>query len=340
MVDTTDIIFDNIKFIESSQRSLTIANTGQVPVQFEFINKPGEGRYSRPWLSAEPYMGFIMPGDKCDVVLEIYVDKKTAGALNSGEDKLYDILVLHLMGGKDIFITVTGTYVKSCFGASISALVKLTVPISELSPGQVAALESPDQPTRSAEVVDAKGDKEEPYPVPKELWFLCDLMSSLGLDHEQLFLQPGTRHEILTVRDWLDTGVPVDRPRVSIHSAAESLLIFLESLREPVVPFNMYGRCLECSGNYLQCKQIVSQLPFHHKHVFDYLTAFLREVISHSAHNGIDSKILATLFCGLFLRDPPGTNLGSGLRAKTNQQLLERKKTAFIYHFIVNEPDD
>merc|ERR1711874_476899 len=130
----------------------------------------------------------------------------------------------------------------------------------------------------------------------------------------------GTRHEILTVRDWLDTGVPVDRPRVSIH--------------------NMYGRCLECSGNYLQCKQIVSQLPFHHKHVFDYLTAFLREVISHSAHNGIDSKILATLFCGLFLRDPPGTNLGSGLRAKTNQQLLERKKTAFIYHFIVNEPDD
>jgi len=28
MVETTDIIFDNIRFIESSQRSLTIANTG------------------------------------------------------------------------------------------------------------------------------------------------------------------------------------------------------------------------------------------------------------------------------------------------------------------------
>jgi len=69
-------------------------------------------------------------------------------------------------------------------------------------------------------------------------------------------------------------------------------------------------------------------------------SAFLREVILHSAHNGIDSKILATLFCSLFLRDPPGTNLGAGLRAKTNQQLLERRKAAFIYHFIVNEPDD
>ena len=74
--------------------------------------------------------------------LEIYVDKKTAHALNSGQDKLYDILVLHLMGGKDIFITVTGTYVKSCFGASIGALDNLTLPIRDLSAGLVAALES------------------------------------------------------------------------------------------------------------------------------------------------------------------------------------------------------
>lgn len=36
------------------------------------------------------------------------MDKRTACKLNSGEDKLYDILVLHLEGGKDIFITVTG----------------------------------------------------------------------------------------------------------------------------------------------------------------------------------------------------------------------------------------
>lgn len=47
-------------------------------------------------------------GEKCDIKLEVYVDKKTACKLNSGEDKLYDILVLHLEGGKDIFITVTG----------------------------------------------------------------------------------------------------------------------------------------------------------------------------------------------------------------------------------------
>lgn len=50
-----------------------------------------------------------MTGEKCDIKLEVFVDKKSAFKLNSGEDKLYDILVLHLEGGKDIFITVTGT---------------------------------------------------------------------------------------------------------------------------------------------------------------------------------------------------------------------------------------
>ena len=48
----------------------------------------------------------VPPGEKCEVKLEIYVDKKTAHLLNCGKDKLYDILVLHLLGGKDIFITV------------------------------------------------------------------------------------------------------------------------------------------------------------------------------------------------------------------------------------------
>ena len=78
-----------------------------------------------------------LSGEKQDVGLEIYVDKKTAHSLNSGQDKLYDILVLHLMGGKDIFITVSGSYTRSCFGCSLDALVQLTVPIRELSPGQV-----------------------------------------------------------------------------------------------------------------------------------------------------------------------------------------------------------
>ena len=49
---------------------------------------------------------FHLLGEKCEVSLEVNVDKKTAYLLNSGQDKLEDILVLHLIGGKDLFITV------------------------------------------------------------------------------------------------------------------------------------------------------------------------------------------------------------------------------------------
>ena len=37
MVDQTDIIFDSVSFIEPTSKTLAIANTGQVPVSFEFI---------------------------------------------------------------------------------------------------------------------------------------------------------------------------------------------------------------------------------------------------------------------------------------------------------------
>ena len=32
-------------------------------MSFEFIKKPGESSYARPWLQAEPNSGFIMPGE-------------------------------------------------------------------------------------------------------------------------------------------------------------------------------------------------------------------------------------------------------------------------------------
>jgi len=331
MVDTNEIKFGTVKFLEPCMRSLAIANTGQVPVQFEFIQKLNEESYCKAWLVAEPSSGFIMPGEKCEVNLRINVDKTTAHMLNAGKDKLYDILVLHLLGGKDIFITVSGDYDKSCFGCSIDSLVRLKVPIAQLSPGQVLSLESGEFNKLPESFLTSPT-----YEIPKEIWFLCDMMQCLGLGQENLFLQPGDRQEILTLRDWLDTGLPKQRPVVSIHSVAEAMLILLESLKEPVIPYSMLNRCLECSGNYLQCKQIVSRLPPNHKHLFDYLIAFLREVFARSYLNGIDPKILATLFCTIFLRDPPDASY----RSKTSQQMVERKKTNFVYHFITNPVEE
>ena len=63
--------------------------------------------------------------DKVTMELTLLVDMEVAPILNVGSEKLEDILVLHLKGGKDFFISLTGNYLPSCFGSSLEMLVKM-----------------------------------------------------------------------------------------------------------------------------------------------------------------------------------------------------------------------
>lgn len=51
----------------------------------------------------------VLTGGTKQVRLTVYVDKESARAMNSGDEKLEDILVLHLEGGKDFFISLEFT---------------------------------------------------------------------------------------------------------------------------------------------------------------------------------------------------------------------------------------
>lgn len=57
--------------------------------------------------------------------------------LETNLDKIYDILVLHLTGGKDMFITVSGECQRSSFTTAISALCRIDMPIMRLSREQL-----------------------------------------------------------------------------------------------------------------------------------------------------------------------------------------------------------
>ena len=62
----------------------------------------------------------------------MYVSKDSVTLLNSGEDSIEDILVLHLDRGKDYFITISGNYLPSCFGTSLETLCRMKKPIREI----------------------------------------------------------------------------------------------------------------------------------------------------------------------------------------------------------------
>uniref|UniRef100_A0A8C9PZM8 phosphoinositide 5-phosphatase n=1 Tax=Spermophilus dauricus TaxID=99837 RepID=A0A8C9PZM8_SPEDA len=126
-----EFCFQNVKYMQLQVESFTIHN-GQVPCQFEFINKPGEYSFCKQWLNANPNKGFLLPDSDIEIELELFVNKTTATKLNSGEDKIEDILVLHLKGGKDYFLSVSGNYLPSCFGSPIHTLCYMREPILDL----------------------------------------------------------------------------------------------------------------------------------------------------------------------------------------------------------------
>lgn len=307
--------FKDVKYMQHQAETLSLLNDGQVPCQFEFIQKPNEPTYCKPWLTANPPKGFIAQGASVDIELEVFVNRSTAPQLNSGKEEIEDILVLHLERGKDYFISVTGNYLPSCYGSSIHSLCQLREPIQDMPQEtlrQVAEMS----------IDENAANTEKPLDIPKELWMMVDHLFRNALKQEDIFQQPGLRSEFADIRDCLDTGIPDSLPG-SNHSVAEALLLFLDALPEPVVPYSFYQQCLDSCASASQCEKIISMLPQCHKNVFNYLAAFLRELLKNSASNRLDVNILATIFASLLLRSP------------VKQDLAEKRKTQeFFQHFL------
>ncbi|XP_071957184.1 inositol polyphosphate 5-phosphatase OCRL-like [Antedon mediterranea] len=324
-LENNQLEFKDVKFMDPREKKVSLANTGQTGVHFKFVNKLDDKHFCKPWLKVEPSEAYFLPGDLIELTVRILVDKNTAAALNSGDDKIEDILVLHLENGKDYYITINGNYIPSCFGASIEALTKMHCPIRDMDPKDVIALEQGS----------SESNNTQRFDIPKEIWMIVDHLFRKGLKQEDLFRQEGLKLEIVDIKNCLDFGIPEEIPG-SIHSVAETLMLFLESLREPVIPYKYYQKCLDSSNNFILCKQVLAMIPPCHKNVFKYLTAFIRELLFNSDDNKLDAKTLSTMFGGLFLRNPNASNDKS---ARTSLSVA-RKKASFVYQFLINEYDD
>uniref|UniRef100_A0A672FZ32 phosphoinositide 5-phosphatase n=1 Tax=Salarias fasciatus TaxID=181472 RepID=A0A672FZ32_SALFA len=284
-----EFTFENVKFRQLQRERFLIKNDGQVPCHFAFIPKLNDSVYSKSWLRAEPSDGFLEPNETLEIYLEVYVSKDSVTLLNSGEDKIEDILVLHLDRGKDYFITISGNYQPSCFGTSLETLCRMKKPIREIPITKGA------DGTRNTE--------DKPLKIPKEVWILVNHLFTKSCDQEDLFQTPGLQEELQSIIDCLDTSIPDSIPGCN-HSVAEALLIFLEALPEPVVCYELYHRCLDCAHDSRLCKQLISQLPRAHRNVFRYLMAFLKELLKHSHNNNLTASLIGKRPL-LLIRPPP-----------------------------------
>lgn len=296
-----EFTFENVKFRQLQRERFLITNDGQVPCHFTFIPKLNDSQYCKNWLRAEPSDGLLDPSETLEIYLEVYVSKDSVTLLNSGEDSIEDILVLHLDRGKDYFITISGNYLPSCFGTSLETLCRMKKPIREIPITKLIDLE---KSKVNFLMVDGGNGEDRPLNIPKEVWILVNHLFTKSCDQEDLFQTPGLQEELQSIIDCLDTSIPDIVPGCN-HSVAEALLIFLEALPEPVVCYELYQRCLECAHDSRLCKQLISQLPRAHRNVFRYLVAFLKELLKHSHNNNLTASLLATLFASLLIRPPP-----------------------------------
>ncbi|XP_052470497.1 inositol polyphosphate 5-phosphatase OCRL isoform X2 [Carassius gibelio] len=323
-----EFTFENVKFRQLQRQSFLITNDGQVACTFAFIPKLNDSQYCKPWLRAEPSEGVLDPNEAMEIFLEVYVSKDSVMLLNSGEDQIEDILVLHLDRGKDYFITIAGNYLPSCFGTSLETLCRMKKPIREIPITKLIDLEK----CRLNFLLYSSGTEDNPLKIPKEVWLLVNHLYTKACQQEDLFQTPGLQDDLQSIIDCLDTSIPESIPG-SNHSVAEALLIFLEALPEPVLCYELYQRCLECSHDSRLCKQLISQLPRAHRNVFRYLMAFLRELLKHSIDNNLNANLLATLFASLLIRPPPN------LAGKQTQ--YDRQKTSdFILGFLMGGDED
>ena len=215
-IDTVGIAqnvnFGEIRFNQYVRRDLTIANTGKVPSTISFAQRQeklssGTPRICKPWLRVNCIVPsnvavqedastskprdtdeiILDPGEALNVVLEIVVDAvPLLKALNDVEEELHDVLVLHVAGGRDHFLTISGTWMPSCFGRTVDELVRAPE-------GGVRALPSkqpepiPTSPMFSPKSLKTKAQSSSPvladHPVrwaaPKELYKLTEEIEDL-----------------------------------------------------------------------------------------------------------------------------------------------------------------
>ncbi|PIO31983.1 hypothetical protein AB205_0065780 [Aquarana catesbeiana] len=159
--------FKDVKYMQLQVQTFTIHNDGQVACQYEFIRS------------------------ETQIELELFVNNQSAAQLNSGEENLEDILILHLDRGKDFFLSVTGNYLHSCFGSSIQMMCHIREPIRDMSPETIHELAH-----MPLQIKDEFVGAEKPLDIPKELFMMVDhlyrntsqqVISRLPLHHKNVF---------------------------------------------------------------------------------------------------------------------------------------------------------
>lgn len=319
-VPVRNFAFENVRFMVPQVHQLTLHNVGKGIARWSFIPKPNEKEAHKPWMFITPNSGALLAGESATVRLTLVVDSSVSIDLSTGAETLDDLLVLHVDRGKDYFITVSGSYVVSCFGLSLPILAHCTGPVRETNVALAA-------------VTSTRVGSDPGLGIPKELWRIADF-----LYRHRAFSVPGifqqscvvaAAPEVLAIRECLDTGESFEKHAFTPRAMAETLIQFLDSMSSPVIPYELFQACIDaCSSAQSAFLFVTTQLHPVHYATFYYVIAIARELLLHSKENGLIPERLAMLFASVMLKTKSYPS--------KKVEVMEKKRTDFIMYFIAD----
>jgi phosphatidylinositol-bisphosphatase len=315
--------FDQVKYECERSIALEIKNVGNTLAHWHFVAKTEESKVSKRWLSFKPCRGLLKPNEVATITFTIFVDKKTAQAINLGRDNLVDNLTLRVENAYDTFIGVMAEYERSCFGMLLEELLYTPGPVRETSPIEY-------RPGKNNEIDESTILNniltDTKLSIPKELWRLVDALWSTGAIREtDLFVTEGNPDEVKAIRESLDTGT--DFPVCSAHSIVETFISFLSALPQPILPPSTYPTS-EIDPQNLRSwsRRFLESLPPMNYNLFIYILSFFRELLAESDYN----RLIVTHLASICI------NVMTPLATDPEISKEEREKRVAKQEFLVN----
>nr|CCC92793.1 putative inositol/phosphatidylinositol phosphatase [Trypanosoma congolense IL3000] len=341
-----------------ARRVLTIANVGECVAVAKVFRQSDDDPSGGAWLRVFPTTIFILPGEKKVMMVECRLDSASTQWMKNwkpfegcGETILSSMLVLCVYCGPVHLVECCCVAKPSVFGNSLDNIALLGNFPCHIGYGRSGPLE-------------LKIGGYLPQ-IPKELWFLCQAIYERGALQPNLFSDSCSSETCVAIMRHLDTQCQPIPIEYDVQCISTCLLNFLQTLLEPVIPYNLYGKALATvksrSGD--PSLFIIQTLPPLHANVWIYVCSLMNFLLrpANARYNGLTAPFVAKALSDVMLVCPTGpssqySNKGTNEheekpsnvtpRAGSAQQqlrlqLCQEKEDAirFVQCFLVQPPD-
>jgi inositol polyphosphate 5-phosphatase INPP5B/F len=207
--------------------------------EFQELRETGDLN-QKDFIFIRPQKASLGPTEEINIEFTILVGEKTIPHVCTGKP-LDEIIVLEIRDGRHIFLSLQGTFQRTCFGMPLDYLASFG--------GQGVRNVSADARRRSG------------GGMPDELWRMTDFISTHGHDVGSVFLERGDAGLCRRIRDCLDTAAGFDKVEgeVGVLSMAETLRRFLEALPGGIIPSESYENVLRMGETRVSMVEVLTR---------------------------------------------------------------------------------